>query len=80
MTKRIISEKEAAELKRLYKEHVTAVNRAGVMLASKGANSSEFVEADKVAVAIDRRIRKILNSSDSGRTKHAQGELGGPLE
>jgi hypothetical protein len=61
---KIISDEEAGELKRLYREHVTAVNRAGVMLVSKGANSADFVKADKAAEAVNQRIRKILNSPE----------------
>jgi hypothetical protein len=34
MATKIISKEEAIELKRLYREHVIAVNRAGVILVS----------------------------------------------
>ena len=54
-------------MKRLYTEHVAAVNRAGVILVSKGAESPEFTEADRVAEAIHRRIRKILDTPDTGQ-------------
>jgi len=67
MATKIISKEEAVELKRLYKEHIAAVNRAGVILVSKGAESPEFTAADRVAEAIHRRIRKILDTPDTGR-------------
>ena len=67
MAAKIINEEEAIELKRLYKEHVAAVNRAGVILVSKGAESPEFTEADRLAEAIHRRIRKILDTPDTGQ-------------
>ena len=67
MATKIISQEEAVELKRLYQEHVAAVNRAGVILVSKGAESPEFAEADRVAEAIHRRIRKILDTPDTGQ-------------
>ena len=40
MAAKIINEEEAIELKRLYKEHVAAVNRTGVIVVSKGAEST----------------------------------------
>ena len=67
MAAKIINEEEAIELKRLYKEHVAAVNRTGVIVVSKGAESPEFTEADRVAEAIHRRIRRILDTPDTGR-------------
>jgi hypothetical protein len=66
---------DARVLKRLYQDYVAAVNRAGVTLVSKGMQSPEFSEADKAAGAIYRRIRKILDGSESNRPKNGQGEL-----
>ena len=43
------------------------MNRAGVILVSKGAESPEFMEADRVAEAIHRRIRKVLDAPDTGQ-------------
>jgi hypothetical protein len=67
MAAKVINKEEAIELKRLYKEHVAAVNRTGVILVSKDAESPEFMEADRVAEAIHRRIRKVLDAPDTGQ-------------
>jgi hypothetical protein len=62
MARKIISKEEAVELKRLYTEHVAAVNRAGVILVSKGVDSPEFMEADEAAGTIHRRLRRLLDT------------------
>ena len=77
MAGKSISEEETVELKRLYKEHVAAVNRAGVILVSKGADSPEFMEADEAAGTIHRRVRKILDSSNPSYAGTWQGFVGG---
>ena len=80
MARKSISEEETVELKRLYKEHVAAVNRAGVILVSKGADSPEFMEADEAAGTIHRRVRKILDSSNPDEPTTQAGDVAATAE
>jgi hypothetical protein len=65
MAKAVTSSKESAELQRLYDEHAKASKRAAEILAAKGMESHEFLEADKTTGIIYRRIREILGTSGS---------------
>jgi hypothetical protein len=56
----VISPEEGAELKRLYADYAISVNRAAVILASRGMDSPEFADADKASGVLWRRIREIL--------------------
>ena len=80
MARKSISEEETVELKRLYKEHVAAVNRAGVILVSKGVDSPEFMEADEAAGTIHRRVRKILDSSNPDEPTTQAGDVAATAE
>lgn len=60
----IISVEEGSELKRLYAEHAAATNQAAAILASRGMESPEFAEADKIVGILWRRIREIFGTAN----------------
>ncbi len=55
---------DGAELQRLYAEHAAATQRAFAVLASKGMEAPEFLEADRAVGDLWRRIRAILGTAD----------------
>ena len=65
MARNIISPEEHAELKRLYADHLAAIERAGAIATREGMQSLQYFEADKASGAIWRRIREILGTTDS---------------
>ncbi|MEA1650960.1 hypothetical protein UAJ10_18295 [Nitrospirillum sp. BR 11164] len=55
----IISLEDGAELTRCQNEYVEAKKRADALAISKGVDSIEFAEADKVVGALHHRIREL---------------------
>jgi hypothetical protein len=65
MVRNVIGPEEGAELKRLYEEYVAAINHAAGILRTEGMDSPRFLEADKAAGTLRRRIREILGTAGS---------------
>ena len=64
MGRHTISPEAGTELKRLYAEHALATQRAADVLASKGMEAPEFLEADRAVTDLWRRIRAILGAAN----------------
>lgn len=60
----MIGPEEGAELQRLRAEHAAATRRMADVLASKGMEAPEFLEADRAVGELWRRIRVIQGTAN----------------
>jgi hypothetical protein len=64
MDRNVIESDERDEPNSLYRDYAAAVQKAAATLERYGVESPQFIEADRAATAIWRRIRDILGITD----------------